>query len=279
MSKVADEWVRRYAVEQGESSSNIVPTDPTSSGTVCDLPKGWAIPKRSNRRLSNLQKNFLNKLFDDGERTGSKVSAEHTLKLMREEFDPVHFLPLATIKNYFSRRTKAIREGRSIVGEVLPVLHTTTKKVPVLKEKEYTPREDEEVDMAVEGDEHIDDAVANEIEEQRSMAVSAILTQAENTPDLQPDDWIAVDMGATWYAGQFIKFDKEMEELEVNFLARSTSNEKWFVWPVLEPNGIEDKSWIDEKQVFYRLSEPKVGRRETLLFDEYNDVEKAFKNV
>ena len=103
------------------------------------------------------------------------------------------------------------------------------------------------------------------------------MSLAENVPDLQADDWIAVDMGSTWYAGQFVQFDSELEELEVNFLHRSPSSEKWFVWPLLQTNGTEDKSWIDEKQVFYRLTEPKEGRRETLVFDEYQDVENAFQ--
>ena len=86
----------------------------------------------------------------------------------------------------------------------------------------------------------------------------------------------AVDIGSTWSPGQFVQFDQELEELEVNFLHRSPSNEKWFVWPSLQTNGKEDKGWIEEKRVFYRLNEPVEGRREVLMFNEYEDVEKAF---
>ena len=37
---------------------------------------GWAIPERVQRKLTAAQKEFLNKSFDDGEKSGNKVSAE-----------------------------------------------------------------------------------------------------------------------------------------------------------------------------------------------------------
>jgi hypothetical protein len=110
----------------------------SATDTISKLEMGWAIPVRSNRRLSNLQKNFLNKLFDDGETSGVKVSPEHALKLMREEFDPINFLPLSSIKSYFGRRKKAILDGRSQLGEVLPADKVTATKshgVDVEKDK------------------------------------------------------------------------------------------------------------------------------------------------
>ena len=100
----------------------------------------------------------------------------------------------------------------------------------------------------------------------------------EKAPDLQPDDWIAVDMGSTWYPGQFIQFDAMSEELEVTFMHRSPSNERWFVWPSLEHGGEEDQGWVEERYVLYQLSGPKEGRRQTLLFDEYDQVDKAFRD-
>ena len=96
---------------------------------------------------------------------------------------------------------------------------------------------------------------------------------------LQPDDWIAVDMGSTWYPGQFVEFDSEQEELQVNFLQRSLSNPKWFVWPLLQVNGEEDKAWVTEISVFYRLNIPTEGRRETLIFENYDEVDKAFNEI
>ena len=52
-----------------------------------------AIPKWNNRTFTNEQKNFLNQLFDQGEITGSKVSAERALKLMKEQLDPSQVSP------------------------------------------------------------------------------------------------------------------------------------------------------------------------------------------
>jgi hypothetical protein len=66
---------------------------------------------------------------------------------------------------------------------------------------------------------------------------------------------------------------------------RSSSNEKWFVWPALQARNEEDeedktdKGWVEEKCVFYRLNAPKEGRRQTLVFDEYNEVEEAYKDL
>ena len=84
-------------------------------------------------------------------------------------------------------------------------------------------------------------------------------------------------MGSVWYPAQFERYDAEQEELYVNFLHCSPSNTGWFVWPQLEIDGEEDKSWISEDKVFYCLDEPKQKRRQTLLFDDVEDVEKKFE--
>ena len=125
-------------------------------------------------------------------------------------------------------------------------------------------------------DEDYDDGDNDENDEQRSKIVSRILAFTDTTPDLLPDDWIAVDVGSTWFPGQFMQFDAETEELQVNFLHRSESNPRWFVWPLFQINGVEDKSWVSEECVFYRLNGPREGRRETLVFDEQADIEKSF---
>ena len=85
MSRVSDAWVQRFAVEGAESSEHqdIADESLTSLTGVCDLPMGWAIPVRTTRCLTNVQKNFLNRLFDEGETTGSKVTAEDADELIR----------------------------------------------------------------------------------------------------------------------------------------------------------------------------------------------------
>ena len=146
---------------------------------------------------------------------------------MRDAFDPADFLPLGTIKNYFSRRKAAIQAGKSQIGEVLPVDKLPVKKVPITRKKADDPddEEDENEEVDVENCDHEDvsDEAHEEIEEQRSKTISHILALTENVPDLQADDWIAVDIGSTWYPGQFVQFDQELEELEVNFLHTSPS--------------------------------------------------------
>ena len=226
------------------------------------------------------------------------MTGELALKLMKEEFDPSQFLPLASIKSYFSRRAKKLRQGKTKIGELFPenvddVKKTQSKKQDQKKaqdkieeDKEDEEVEEEEEEGEEEGDEEEEDlgededefeVNENESEEQRKQTVNQILASTASVPDLLPDDWIAVDVGSTWYPGQFVQFDAESEELQVNFLNRSPSNPKWFVWPVFEVKGEEDKGWVSEQSVFYRLSGPKEGRRETLLFDEYDDVENVFR--
>ena len=50
-----------------------------------------------------MQKLFLNKLFDDGLRSGNKITAEKAEKRMHKEFLPEDYLPVTTIKSNFSR--------------------------------------------------------------------------------------------------------------------------------------------------------------------------------
>ena len=69
-----------------------------------------------------------------------------------------------------------------------------------------------------------------------------------STPDINVDDWIAVAFSRDWYPGQFVSYDDETGEVCVNFLHRSATNSKWFIWPAL--SGQEDKSWINEGNNF-----------------------------
>ena len=94
---------------------------------------------------------------------------------------------------------------------------------------------------------------------------SRILLQAESTPDLVKDDWIAVDMGSTWHPGQFVEFDPQQEEMVVNLLQRSPSNPKWFVWPLFQVNGEEHKVSVPEVAIFFVLGQPSIGRRHYIL--------------
>ena len=108
--------------------------------------------------------------------------------------------------------------------------------------------------------------------------IDKIQFNIKNVPDIQKDEWIAVNMGSIWYPAQFEMYDAEQEEIQAFFLHRSSSNLKWFIFPQFQINGKEDKSWVSEDKVFYRLSVPKEGKRQTLLFDEvarlFNEIKK-----
>ena len=185
LSTVSDRWVKRFCVDEPIGNAvRIVDYDLLVSDSVVDM--GWAIPKRNVRRFNDTQKQFLNKLFDDGELTKSKVSPEMALKKMKDVFDPKDFLPLTSIKSYFSRRAKKIQEGTENIDDLCN-----------LKEAEETRAEDEEelnVEHANQSEKH--DQLRDEI-------TKSILHNVIKRPDLQPDDWIAVNMGSTWYQHNF----------------------------------------------------------------------------
>ena len=59
-------------------------------------------------------------MFDDGEETGNKISAELALQKMKNDFDQEDFLPLTTIKNYFSTRARKLKTGKATLGKIIP---------------------------------------------------------------------------------------------------------------------------------------------------------------
>ena len=119
LAKVSDNWVKRFSIDSTSSENLIHVKFVNCNQQNKNLSIGWAIPKRCTRRLNVVQKNFLNKVFDDGTVSKSKVSAEKALQMMKESLQPKDFLPLSSIKSYFSRRGKYIREGKSFIGEIL----------------------------------------------------------------------------------------------------------------------------------------------------------------
>ena len=53
--------------------------------------------------------------MDDGEKTSSKATPEMTLTKMKDILDVEDYLPVSTIKSYFSRRAKKLRTGKITV--------------------------------------------------------------------------------------------------------------------------------------------------------------------
>lgn len=112
MSKVTDKWVSRYQVEAYTSTETEKNPDAASAVESTSqtpiLEMGWAIPKVTKRRFTDVQKDFLVKVFDDGEKSGDKLTPLATHNLMKKKLDASEILPVSSIKSFFSRRAKLI---------------------------------------------------------------------------------------------------------------------------------------------------------------------------
>ena len=160
------------------------------------------------------------KQIDNGEKSGNKVSAEKAEQKMWKQFDPEDYLPVGTIKSYFSRRASKKKKGEIVDDDV--------------------SEDEDEVESEAESDEIDVEDLENqraELNQKIKVAVSGI--------DTQKDEWIAIACPRNWFPAQFKQFDEEQEEAQVHFLKRSTSNVKWFVWPELCVEK-SDIAWIDE---------------------------------
>jgi len=218
LARVTDNWVQRFqeGSVQLQTSQTITPPITTNSTTVC-LNKGWAIPERVTRRLTAVQKKFLDKIYDHSEVTGNKASAERAEKDQRSVLKVEEWLLVSTIKSYFSRRTTLKKKGKIKISD-----GDETTDV-----NEVTDA-DEVVDAVGEHDSDIDEEAeeieAEEINEIWRAKATASIFMAISGLDIQKDKWIAVGYPRGWYPGQFVQFDSEEEEIQVHFLQRSSSN-------------------------------------------------------
>lgn len=161
------------------------------------------------------------------------------------------YLPVSTIKSYFSRRAKKIRSGQLKLGD------TQDDEADDIVFEDVDNDQDEEIedddddnDDENDRDEKNED-VDNEIE--REKATTVIQHLVNSVPNLEIDDWVAVAFPRGWYPGQFVRYDDELKEVFVNFLERTSSNSKNFIWPALNSKE-EDKSWVDEGiEVFHNF--------------------------
>ena len=63
-------------------------------------------------------KELLNKIYDDCKKSGNKLSAVQAEKQLSKTLKPDEYLPVATIKSYFSRRTQLIKQGKIVDDSV-----------------------------------------------------------------------------------------------------------------------------------------------------------------
>ena len=155
------------------------------------------------------------------------MSAVQAEKQLRKTLKPDEYLPVATIKSYFSRRTELIKQGKIVDDSV--------------KEDEDTESDEDNEEGSGSESELVED---ERMEKERSHLIT-VISVAVKGANVVKDDWIAVAYDRDWYPGQFVKFDEEQEEMQIHFVHRSSSNRYWFVWPELS-NDVPDISWVNE---------------------------------
>ena len=150
---------------------------------------GWAIPICNCRQLNDRQQILLNKLFDDGERTGNKATAEEVFQELLNKFSASEYLPVCTIKSYFSRRASQFRTGKIILGD--------------------------EIDCEIDEDHY--ELQTEDIECDCQRAVITSVEAVEYQPDLQKDEWVAVAYETNWFLGSLFKQISKQRELRFIF--------------------------------------------------------------
>ena len=221
LSKVTDKWVKRFHQSTPLSIEKQMPSLPSNmmcstSGSKHRFKKGWGIPGRVQRQLTDNQKRLLKKIFDDGKKSGNKFSAAQAEKQLSKTLTPDEYLPVATIKSYFSRRTQLIKQGKIVDDSV---------------EEDYEDTESDEEKEEGSGSES--ELVEDERIEKERSHITTVISVAVSGVNVDKDEWIAVAYDRDWYPGQFVKFDEEQEEMQIYFAHRSSSNRYWFVWPEL----------------------------------------------
>ena len=130
LSKVKDKWVARHQVDRNQANLATVEgiTEPIEAAAT--LPMGWAIKaEREHRRLSPQLKERLDALFEEGERTKNKYTADRAYNIIRNELSIEHIVPKKSINSYFSRKAAqkktniTVPQGNVVVagGAELPI--------------------------------------------------------------------------------------------------------------------------------------------------------------
>ena len=83
MGTVAEKWLKRYVEGNEKGNPREIANDEhmehvreNRGSDQSSLGMGWTIPICNCRPLNDRQRTFFNKLFDDGERTGNKLTAQ-----------------------------------------------------------------------------------------------------------------------------------------------------------------------------------------------------------
>ena len=128
-------------------------------------------------------------MFDDGERTGNKVTAEEVFQEMLRKFSASEYLPVCMIKSCFSRRASLFRTGKIIL--------------------------DDKIDSEIDEDHY--ELQTEDIECDCQRAVITTVEVVEYQPDLQKDEWVAVAYETNWFLGSLFKQISKQRKLRFIF--------------------------------------------------------------
>ena len=120
---------------------------------------------------------------------------------------PNEYVPVAIMKSYFSRRTQLVKQWKIVDDSV--------------EENEEDTESDEEKE---EGSGPESEPVKDKRIEKERSHISTAISVAISGINVVQNEWIAVAYDRDWYPGQFVKSDKEQEEMQAHFVHRSFSN-------------------------------------------------------
>ena len=136
----------------------------------------------------------MNQFLDSGAKSGNKITAEKAEQRMRKQFDPTDYLPVTTIKSYFSKRV-AKKKKREIIEDDVVMINadSSCKETEGEAGGDY---DDEGMDMF--------DATREEKLEKEKKLLNQKIIVAVSGVDIQKEEWIAVAYPRKWFPAQFI---------------------------------------------------------------------------
>ena len=122
LAMVSGKWVNRFerTIEQRSSNYNNIVNGEHSKSNVKQM--SWPIPERTKRQLKKMQEAFLNQLFDNGAKSGNKITL-HQKKLNKQCVN--NSTPRFTFQRqqlpYFLRRAATKKKGEIVEDDDLMI--------------------------------------------------------------------------------------------------------------------------------------------------------------
>ena len=103
LSKVTNKWVKRFHQSAPHSIEKQMPSlssnmTCSTSGSKCCLKKDWGIPVKVQRWLTDTEKRLLSKIYENGKKSGNKLSAAQAEKQLRKNLTPQEYHQVILLK-------------------------------------------------------------------------------------------------------------------------------------------------------------------------------------